>query len=229
MFAICFREFKSLFKSIKSLIIISIIFGVTLGTAKLVSTFQSQLQELGMGDSSYATGLLIVIILVSPLFVSTLSHNTVNEELSSRTIRFIATKTSRRNIILGKFLGILSFWTVCLIVALLLITPFSGEFHLSEFIQSVIFITYFIGLSIMLSTIIPRPGITGFLGLVLSIGLTVLGLWSIGSDNILLKIYSYITPYFFYSQDNEFYTYLVLVFPIIFLGISLITIRKKDL
>lgn len=66
MLAVCFREFKSLFKSIRSLIIIGVIFGVTLGAAKLVSSFQRQLQELGLGDSAYATGLLILILIASP-------------------------------------------------------------------------------------------------------------------------------------------------------------------
>lgn len=229
MFAICLREFRSLFKSIKSLIVIAIIFGVTLGAAKLVSAFQSQLQQIGMGNSPYATGLLVIIILASPLFVSALSHNMINEELRSRTIRFIATKTSRENIILGKFLGTLFFWIACLIVALLLITPFSKTFHFFELLQCITFVAYFIGLSILLSTVISRPGVTSFLGMTLSIALTALGLWSIASDNIFLKIYSYITPYFYYSQDNKIYTYLVLIFPIIFLGISLIIIRKRDL
>jgi ABC-2 type transport system permease protein len=90
-------------------------------------------------------------------------------------------------------------------------------------------VSYFIGLTILLSTVISRPGITGFLGIVLSIAVTIIGLWSIGSKNLLLKIFSYITPYFFYSQDNENYTYLVLIFPILFLGLSLMILRRRDL
>lgn len=229
MLAVCFREFKSLFKSIRSLIIIGVIFGVTLGAAKLVSSFQRQLQELGLGDSAYATGLLILILIASPLFVSTLTHSTINEEFKSRTIRFIATKTSRENIVIGKFLGNLFFWIVCLFVALLLIIPFSKAFHVPELMQSIVFVSYFVGLSLLLSTLIPKPGVTGFLGMAIAVVVPILGLWSIASENIFLKIYSYITPYYFFSQDNDVYIYIVLIFPIIFLAISLFTIRKRDL
>jgi ABC-2 type transport system permease protein len=229
MFAIGFKEFKNLFKSFKSLVVISIIFGVTLGSAKLISIFQSQLHQLGMNDSPYATGLLIIILLASPLFIFALSHNAINEEYRSRTIRFIATKTSRENIIFGKFFGTLFFWIVCLTIVVILLTFFSGHFYFSELIQSIIYVSYFIGLTILLSTVISRPGITGFLGIVLSIAVTIIGLWSIGSKNLLLKIFSYITPYFFYSQDNENYTYLVLIFPILFLGLSLMILRRRDL
>lgn len=229
MFAVCFREFKSLFKSIRSLIIIGVIFGVTLGAAKIVSLFQSQLQEFGLGDSAYATGLLILILIASPLFVSTLTHSTINEEVKSRTIRFIATKTSRENIVFGKFLGNLFFWIVCLFIALLLITPFSKAFHVSELMECIVFVSYFVGLSLLFSTLIPKPGVTGFLGMAIAVIVPIVGLWSIASENIFLKIYSFITPYYFFSHDNDSYIYIVLIYPIIFLVISLITIRKRDL
>lgn len=178
-----------------------------------------------MNDSPYATGLLIIILLASPLFIFVLIHNAIYEDYRSRTIRFIATKTSRENIIFGS----LFFWIVCLTIVVILLTFFSGHFYFSELIQSIIYVSYFIGLTILLSTVISRPGITGFLGIVLSIAVTIIGLWSIGSKNLLLKIFSYITPYLFYSQDNENYTYLVLIFPILFLGLSLMILRRRDL
>jgi ABC-2 type transport system permease protein len=229
MFAICNREFKSLFKSIRSIIIIVAIFGVTLGAAKLISKYQDILTQIGLTESPYATGLTFIILIAGPLFVSALSHNVINDELKSRTIRFIATKTTRDNIILGKFLGTLFFWIACILVSVLLLIPFAKTFYLSEFIQSIIFITYFIGLFILLSIVIPKPAITSFLGIAVSIAFTILGVWSTASDNIFLKIFGYITPYYYFNQDNTSFTYLVIAFPIIFLLVSLITFRKKDL
>lgn len=229
MLAIAYREFKNLFKSIRSLIIIAIILGVTFGTARMVNVFQEQLQDFGFGTNEYATGLLIMVMLASPLFVFTLSHNIINEELKTRTIRFIATKTSREKIVLGKFLAVLFFWLACLIVALILIIPYSKVFHFHELLQAIIFISYFIGLSILLSTVIPKPGITAFLGMIISIATPILGVWSIGSEKFFLKIYSYITPYFFYSQTSEYYTYIVLIFPILFLVLSILILRRRDL
>ncbi|ENH95672.1 membrane protein [Gracilibacillus halophilus YIM-C55.5] len=229
MFPITFKEFKSLFKSIRSIIIIIVIFGTTLGIAKLVSNFKEQLEQFGLGENTYAGGAMIMILFAGHLFVASLSHNIINQEITSRTIRFIATKTSRNNIIIGKFLGITLFWTVCLFINFLLIIPFSKTFYFSDFLQSLIFICYFIGLTILLSTIISRPALTMFIGITLSIIMTILGFWSIASDNIYLKIYSYLTPYFYYSQQNLIYPYLVLMFPILFLILSLLIMRKRDL
>jgi ABC-2 type transport system permease protein len=73
-----------------------------------------------MNDSPYATGLLIIILLASPLFIFVLIHNAIYEDYRSRTIRFIATKTSRENIIFGS----LFFWIVCLTITVILFNSF---------------------------------------------------------------------------------------------------------
>jgi len=53
MFAITLREFKSLFQSIRAILIIVVLFGVTIGSAKLVSQFKGQLSDLGLGNNAY--------------------------------------------------------------------------------------------------------------------------------------------------------------------------------
>lgn len=146
MFTVAFREFKSLFTSIRSILMIGFLFGVTVGAARLVRQFEAYLQELGLGRDAYVMGLMLLLILAAPLFVTSLSHNIVNKEMDTRTIRFLATKTSRRNIILGKFIGSFLFWAVCLTVALLLIIPFSKSFSILNLIRAIIFVSYFIGL-----------------------------------------------------------------------------------
>ncbi|CAM5518760.1 hypothetical protein BSAF29S_00042 [Bacillus safensis subsp. safensis] len=47
MFAIGLNEFKALFKSIRSILIIIVIIGITTGTAKILSQFSDQLKSLG--------------------------------------------------------------------------------------------------------------------------------------------------------------------------------------
>ncbi len=155
MFTVGFREFKSLFSSIRSIVIIVVLFGVTIGSARLVRQFEAPLQELGLGNDAYAMGLMLLLILAAPLFVTSLSHNVVNKEMDTRTIRFLAAKTSRSNIILGKFIGSFLFWVVCIAVALLLIVPFSKSFSILNLVQSIIFVSYFIGLTLFLSTLSP--------------------------------------------------------------------------
>ncbi|MGR6342624.1 ABC transporter permease [Priestia megaterium] len=229
MFTICFREFKDLFKSIRSIIVILVIFAVTLGVARLISQFGDQIKAFGLGSNAYAGGLLTLLLIAGPLFVTSLSHNIINQELHSRTIRFLATKTSRNKIVLGKFLGVILFWIVSLLIALLLVVPFSKEFYLPEFIQAVIFISYFVGLTILISTLIIKPSITMFLGIAIALAMPVLGIWSMVSENIFLKIASHITPYFYYTQETTSYTYFVIFFPIVFLALSLFIMRKKEL
>ena len=229
MFTICFREFKDLFKSIRSIIVILIIFGVTLGVAKILSQFGDQIKSFGLGSNVYAAGLLTLLLIAGPLFVTSLSHNVINQELHSRTIRFLATKISRDKIVFGKFLGVLLFWIVCLLTALLLVVPFSKAFYFPEFIQAVIYISYFIGMTILISTIITKPSVTMFLGIAIAIIMPVLGLWGTMSENIFLKIISHITPYFYYTQENTSYTYFVAFFPVIFLLLTIFIMRKKEL
>ena len=229
MFTICFREFKDLFKSIRSIIVILIIFGVTLGVAKILSQFGDQIKSFGLGNNVYAAGLLTLLLIAGPLFVTSLSHNVINQELHSRTIRFLATKISRDKIVFGKFLGVLLFWIVCLLTALLLVVPFSKAFYFPEFVQAVIYISYFIGMTILISTIITKPSITMFLGIAIAIIMPVLGIWGTVSENIFLKIASHITPYFYYTQENTSYTYFVAFFPVIFLLLTIFIMRKKEL
>ena len=229
MLTIGLREFQNLFKSVRSVIIILFIFSVTLGIAKLISQYKEVLSEAGLDGNVYMGGLLFIIISAGPLFVASLSHNAINQEVQSRTIRFLATKVSREKIVLGKFLGIAMYWVVCILVASLLIFPFTKGFYFNQFMEALIFILYFIGLAIFLSTLIEKPGMTMFLGIILAILLPIIGLWSLGTDNLIIDLLSYLTPYFYYNLEESLYTYVVLIFPILFLFGSILLIRKKDL
>lgn len=229
MFAITLREFKSLFQSIRAILIIVVLFGVTIGSAKLVSQFKGQLSDLGLGDNAYIIGLMLLLFLASPLFVTSISHSSVNKEIESKTIRFLATKTSRENIIFGKFLGNVSFWVLCLTVALLLIVPFSKSFPIFDLIQSIIFVSYFIGLSLFLSTVVNSSAMTMFVGIFISIALPVIGMWSLISKNVIVDTLSYLTPYYYYTQENTAYTYLVLIHIAVFVIASLMIFKRRDL
>ncbi len=229
MFAITLREFKSLFQSIRAILIIVVLFGVTIGSAKLVSQFKEQLSDLGLGDNAYIIGLMLLLFLASPLFVTSISHSSVNKEIESKTIRFLATKTSRENIIFGKFLGNVSFWVLCLTVALLLIVPFSKSFPIVDLIQSIIFTSYFIGLSLFLSTVVNSSAMTMFVGIFISIALPVIGMWSLISKNVIVDTLSYLTPYYYYTQENTAYTYLVLIHIAVFVIASLMIFKRRDL
>ncbi|WP_340578947.1 ABC transporter permease subunit, partial [Staphylococcus aureus] len=158
--------------------------------AKLVSLFEDQLGNLGVAETPYSMGLLLTVLLASPLFIFALSHNVINEEVKTRTIRFLATKTNRPTIIIGKFLGALLFWFLILLITTLLIIIYSHEFYYIELLQSVVFISYYLSLAVFLSVLINSTVLTNFLGIALPIVMTILGIWSSNSNNVLLQIYS---------------------------------------
>lgn len=228
MTTICLREFKSLFKSIRSIIIIIFMLGVTLGSAKLLSKWSSELQDVGL-DNAYMGGLYILLLLAGPIFVTSLSHDVINRETHSRTMRFLVTKLSRDEIVIGKFLGVSLFWFVCILLSLIMLIPFAKTFYFAELIESVIFITYFVALFLFISTLINKPGLSIFLGIILSITLPVLGIWGMVSKEIIfLRIFSYLTPYFYVGQEQSFYVYFIPILSLVFLLSSIIILRKRD-
>ena len=229
MSSILWREFLSSFKSIKSIFTILIFIGANLGLAKLISVFYGSLKNLGMEGSPYSIAIIFVTVLISPFFIFSLSHNSINEEIKSSTIRFIATKTKRRNIILGKFLGMLLFWLLTLIIASLFMIFYSHSFYIIEILLSLIFISYFLSLSILISTIINSTALTNFLGIAISLVMTILGVWSATSENVLLKIYSFISPYYYFFETNRLLSLIVLLHIVVFLIISIILFKRRDL
>lgn len=229
MLAIALKEFKDLFKSVKSIIIILFILSITFLVANLSSKYNVQLSSMGSPDNIHSAGLMIVLYIFFPFFISSLSHNTVNQEVSSRTIRFLATKTSRNNIIVGKFIGVMLFWFICSLIANLLILPFSQVFYTRDFIESLIFISYFVSFTLLMSTLFNKPSTTMFLGIVASFYFSIIGIWGLFSDKLVIDILSKITPYFYFSQDNLYSIYIILSFTVIFLFISLNVMRRKEL
>lgn len=229
MLSVTLHELKKQMKSIKSIIVVFIIFAVTVGVAAGVKKFAAFI-DMHSGNDVYTTGLMLTILFAGPLFTLSLSHNIINEEMKSRTIRFIATKTSRTNIIIGKYLSIVIFWFICLLVSLLLIMIFAHQLYFVRGFTLFSFVTYFIGLTILLSILIKNPLVTNLLGIFLSIMFTVVGIWSALSHNILLKIISFITPYhyLFYENTSVFAAVPILI-SIIFVIISILVMRKRDL
>lgn len=228
LIALCVREFKSLFKSIRSILIIILLFAVTLGTAKLLANFNSQFESVGL-NNEYMVGLVSLLMIVGPLFVISLSHDIINNETSSKTMRFLVTKISREKIVLGKFLGIIAFWFLCLLISTLLLIPFSKTFYFREFIEMVIFLSYFSGLSIFLSTIINRPRLSMFIGLIVAIVLPIIGIWGLAStDYTFLNVLNFMTPYYYLSKEEFIFPYFILILTTLFIYFSIFNLRKKD-
>lgn len=209
MYIIGKREFYSLFKGIKSIIIIAILLVTSYYSAKFSSLLSSGIELTAReAEDIYTVGLLFLIIFFGQLFVMGLSHDSINKETHERTMRFLVTRTSRTSIIIGKFFGIWLFWLICLTISFLLISIFAQKFDIYIFSQTMSLLTYQIALTIMLSVLIPKPGFTMFLGIVVGLAFPIFGMWVSLTSNLWLGWIKFITPFYYLERDD--YTFVVI-------------------
>lgn len=227
MWTICFHEFKGLFKSIKSIIIIAIIFGVTYWTADLMTTLKDQL-DVHAGKDGYATGIASIVFLLGFLFISSLSHDVINREVSTRTIRFLVTKTSRVNIIIGKYLGMWLFWFFCIFTSFVLVAFISKKFLWWGILECMGFISVAIAYNLIFSIIFPKPAVTMFFGIVFALVFPALSFWIIFSSNGAISWLKFFTPYY-YALLGNFYVFINFIYAIGVLMLGVVLFRRRDL
>ena len=227
MWVICQRECKELFKGVRPIIIIIILLGLSYIIARLADSFPV-IEELITLDM-YTMGLSLPILILGLLFVFTLSHDTINKEVESRTIRFLVTKTSRHKIIMGKLLGMLLFWLIIVTVSLFLISIYAKTFYLSTLVESMLFLLYAICLALLISTLVRRTRQSMFLGIAIALLLPAITGWAVLSNQFYIKWFKYVSPYYYLSIDQPFSKLALLLLASILLALSLFFFRKKDL
>lgn len=209
MIAIGKREFISMFKSIKSIIIIAILLVTSYYSAKFSELLVSSIAftEKEMADI-HTVGLLFLLLVFGQLFVMGLSHDSINKESHERTMRFLVTRTSRLRILLGKFAGAWLFWFTCTLISFLLIGIFSLKFNFFIFSQVIALLTFQIALAIFLSIIIPKPSVTMFLGILIGLLFPILSLWLVVTDKNWISWLKFSSPYYYLVADN--YLFLII-------------------
>ncbi|USG63928.1 ABC transporter permease [Brevibacillus ruminantium] len=226
MWAICQHEFFRLFKSVKSLITIAFITGVSYWISDALRQAASMFSEAEFARGP-ALGVFGFLLLLGPLFVFSLSHDVVNRELAGRTIRFLVTRISRHQIVMGKFLGVALFWLVCLLLSFGVVLITAHSFDGKAFWQCLSFLLYFVALTLLLSILIPLPRYTMFLGVVLSLGMPFLGLWSVFSEHPTAKWLTYLLPYVFIEKGSA-WTGILWLYAGLFLLASLFLFQRRD-
>lgn len=221
------QEFRNLAKSIKTIIVIGIIFGITYFTA---NSFDKRLPEelSDAGDESYSLGVILTILVLGLMFITILSHDTVNREINDRTVRFLVPRISRSKIILGKFIGIFLFWALCIVICFGLLIPFIGTFYWPGFLECILFIAFGISLYLFLSTIISKPSISLFIGILLSLAFPIMSFWALLSQKPLLTVIRFLTPYYYLSLGKG-YLLIVILMTIALIGSSILVFERKDL
>ncbi|MCM3766446.1 ABC transporter permease [Neobacillus niacini] len=203
------REFLSLFKGVKSFIVIVILLLTSYYSAKFANVLMSGIElSAKEAENIHTVGLLGLILLLGQLFVAGLSHDTMNREIHERTMRFLVTRTSRTSILFGKFFGIWLFWFSCLAISFILISIFAERIDFFIFSQVLSLVTYQICLTILLSVLISKPGFTMFLGIVVGLIFPIFGFWVVFTKNVWVSWMKFMTP--FYYLEREDYTFLVI-------------------
>lgn len=206
---IALREFLELFKSVKSILIIAILFTASYYSAKFAQPLV-QLLELSGDDARmvHTVGLLFLIVCIGQLFVMVLSHDTVNRELEDRTIRFLLTRVSRFRILAGKWLGIWLFWVTCFTAAYLLSSIYVMQADLFLYLQTICFISFQVSLAVCLSTVISKSGLSLLSGILIGLALPILGFW-IATTPAWYGLFKWLNPYYYLLRDD--YTFLLIL------------------
>lgn len=229
MIGICLREFQSLFKSIKSVITIIIFAGMIILASNLLGTITEDLQIMGI-NNIYVAGVMIILLLIGPLLVTSLSHDALNREFQNKSIRFLVTKISRNKIVIGKFLGIFLFWILCMSIAWIVAFPITNHFYFLSLIEACIFLSYFIALSLLLSALVSKPSYSIFIGVLCGILFPVIGFWSsFDHSNSYIMFISLLTPYYYFQEGSAYYPYFVVIITFILLLATMMLLRKRDL
>ncbi|EPY03645.1 hypothetical protein PAALTS15_27866 [Paenibacillus alvei TS-15] len=226
MYAIAKREFLTLFKSFKSVAIV-LLFCIV---AFSISNFVKNNPGLMFGEESnpYVSGIRFLVTVLGFLFVLTLSHDTINREVESQTIRFVVTKVPKTSIVFGKYLGILLFWAVCLACSFIVIFLSIGQLYVLEYIRLIVFISFAVGVNMLLSTIIPKGSYSIFASLLCGLLLPAAGMWSVFTENQASQLIKYATPYYYLIESN-WKSYFPFVISILFVYVAIFIFRRKDL
>lgn len=202
MLSIAKQEFWQLTKNIKSIVIIAVLLLASYYFARNGQVF-AQFFEMGAEDGAalYATGLIIVVLLAGPLFVMALSHDIINREVSSRTMRFLLTRTSADRIVWGKFIGVCAFWLFCVVLAVAIIAITSHTFSAISFASVLCLLISEITIAFIVSIVIPRPRMSMFIGIMIGIAFPIVSYAVEFTDKWWGKL-RYISPMHYVQEDS---------------------------
>lgn len=224
MVSVAKNEFFNLIKSVKAVIIILIFVLFSF----YISNFLIKSSELNARQGAVYSSLRLLVFVMGYLFASILSHNTINREIEQRTGRLIVTKISRNSFWLGKFVGNLMFWFVCITSSYILISIMSNQLDVTVYFMTLSIMLYFVALVLLVSTVIYKTSMSNFVGLFLGIAMPGIGMWVTLDEKNVLGFAKYVFPYFYILKGGAFMLIPVLI-AMIWLLISLIIIRKKEL
>lgn len=226
------QEFFDTFKSIRSILIIVFMTFVSYQSATFMQRnpglMEEALAENGDNVSLYSAVIAFLVLLFGFLFVFATSHNVINKEIEKGTMRLLVTKISRTQIVTGKMLGTMLFWTLTISITFAILSVITGTWLPIDYIQSLVCLFYMISFTLLLSTIVPKSTLTMFLGVFLGISLPIVGLVATLSDKWYIIPFKYGLPYY-YLDDSILLLFVPFGIGVIYFLTSVYILKRKDL
>ncbi|WP_187820442.1 ABC transporter permease [Pasteuria penetrans] len=187
-------------RGLQLLALVAILVGISIALSTQYTSFlQSSLGPLPLQGLALRI-LHLLIMLFGFLLVLTLSHGSMERDLQSGRLRLYLTRLSYGEVILGKFLGILTFWIITVTMGFLILSLFYSPgswYDLSNMYAILVFST---GITILLSSHFRNSSSILLIGMVLWLALITLGLTR--QINQTTTTLHWITPMFWVDRDN---------------------------
>ncbi|HFI0080778.1 TPA: ABC transporter permease [Streptococcus suis] len=223
MISVALEEFKRVLKSIRTVVIILIFVLFSYGISSSLDNFNASAND---NISAAYSSIRLLVFILGYLFVSILSNNCINKEIETGSINFVLSKISRRDFVVGKFIGIFLFWCVCIGISFSVISFLTHQIDFSVLLMLLCVITYYISLCILFSVFISKSSITNFFGLIIGILFPILGLTVTLSDG-WYSFFMYLFPYEYILRGGIFMIVPLLISSV-FLSIAVHQFSRKE-
>ena len=177
-----------------------------------------QYNELDLGFP--ITGIPLVITVFGLLAITWNSHDALNKDLVSGTLRFTVTRTSRTAIFISTAASHFLYWLVLLIIIVLFTGTVFEDVTLGSMTTHITFVFFSLSAAFFLSSIIRTPERSKTAAVIIGVLFPVLTIWSYLADNWFHAV----TPYHMYVYDSL----LAIVIPL-FLGSVLFSLAFKSM
>ncbi|MDY0388202.1 MAG: ABC transporter permease [Methanolobus sp.] len=210
-------------------------------SASILSLFSNNINDI-----PYHLIVYLVVLFIGPFIILITSFDSVSSEMETGSIRYIISKIDRTSFILGKFLALFVVFTsaafVVAVIGQIYLYFSSNVFQIEKSIVLWVFSSLFLGCFISIFLFVSTLSInskTSFIMSVVFLGILVF-LFFQGDDSYL----KYLTPYFYGVQNmkilsgftNEIeYTkvltsiFSMLLYKTVFLSMSLVALKRRDL
>lgn len=228
MLGIILKEYFGFIRGIKSMFLVAFITFVSIWAARFTSNNSFFQSEVGGSENSALAGLSFILVILGALFVYILSHDIVNRDIELQRIRLLITKTSRKNIIIGKFLSIWFFWLSVTLVSFVAISILTNTFLIKELVLLWLFLAFHSSVSVMISSLIVNHSFTVIISLFLGLAMPVAGIWSAFNTSNAAQILRYGLPYYPLIESN-FSLVISALEVIVMLTVSVIIMERREL